>query len=140
MKIKVKLRRQRIDGKAGIIATRAEKNTLLTLDQAVVDARVSAGEGQGTAVEVVGAAGLLVEVVQHADAGTPTDYPTVLKTVAGSVEVTLDSAGILLENASNTLTLASSALTENMSIIEIDVCDSGTPKKMLLVGSAPYTP
>jgi hypothetical protein len=39
-----------------------------------------------------------------------------------------------------TLTVNKSLLTKNMTLTEIDVCDNGTPKKMLIIASAPYTP
>jgi hypothetical protein len=34
--------------------------------------------------------------------------------------------------------IANSAITRDMSVREIDVCDNGTAKKMLVLGSAPY--
>ncbi len=150
------------------------------------------------AVEVVrGSDGKLVTVVTHATGGTPTAYPTTLKTVTATVkEITLgadgltvfwgsgktttitdeqitvydgSSKGVLISyaagikvsnNASNhygeideggvltvrnatgakSLVLTPADITQDMSVREIDVCDSGTPKKMLIVGSAPYTP
>jgi hypothetical protein len=38
----------------------------------------------------------------------------------------------------HSLELLESNLTQSMSIREIDVCDAGVTKKMLVLGSAPY--
>ena len=55
----------------------------------------------------------------------------------------IDAGGVLtVRNASGakSLVLTPADITQDMAVREIDVCDSGTPKKMLIVGSAPYTP
>lgn len=48
---------------------------------------------------------------------------------------------VYLYRSSNgkTLDIQTSALTQDMAIREIDVCDGGVAKKMLVIGSAPYT-
>jgi hypothetical protein len=42
-------------------------------------------------------------------------------------------------SSANSLVLDPSAITHGMTIREINVCDGGVAKKMLVVGSAPYT-
>lgn len=48
------------------------------------------------------------------------------------------SDGLYLSNGSVSLFAQISAITQNMTIREIDVCDSGVAKKMLVLASAPY--
>lgn len=46
--------------------------------------------------------------------------------------------GLVINNGSNNLTIDPALITANMSVREIDVCDAGVTKQMLIVGSAPY--
>lgn len=96
---------------------------------------------EGAAIDAVGSNGKLNKVPKHSTWATPTDYPTVSKVVNGSTSVLIDSTGVTITTSGGkTCTLAFSAITADMTVREIDVCDSGTPKKMLILASAPYTP
>jgi hypothetical protein len=51
------------------------------------------------------------------------------------------ATGFSIENKTGgTLTIDSGAITENMSIVEDDVCDSGTARRRLVIASEPYDP
>jgi len=56
----------------------------------------------------------------------------------GGVQVTISGAGIIVDNGTNTLTVNPSLITADMTVREIDVCDGGVTKQMLIVASAPY--
>lgn len=49
-------------------------------------------------------------------------------------------AGITISNnfTGKSMTVLASALSKDITLREIDVCDSGVPKKMLIIASAPY--
>jgi hypothetical protein len=94
---------------------------------------------EGAAVGAVGADGKLASVVQRSDAGTPTAYPTVLKVVNGTTSILINSTGITITTSSGkTCIIAFSAITQDMTVREITICDGATEKKMLVLGSAPY--
>jgi hypothetical protein len=48
------------------------------------------------------------------------------------------SGGVFVQNNSHSLDIVIGAITRNMSIKEIDVCDGGVAKKMLVIASDPY--
>lgn len=125
-------------GKDGIEVIMAEKN-------AIIRANIPAGPAGNIAntnyANVVTSNGYLANAyVANANIGT---YPTALRVlhVASGVYMEMaspgDIPGIRLVGA-KTLQILESDLVQNMSIREIDVCDGGTAKKMLVIGSAPY--
>lgn len=61
-----------------------------------------------------------------------------LAVLIGGVTITANEDGLVINNGSNNLTIDPALITHNMTVREIDVCDSGTPKSMLVIGSAPY--
>jgi len=84
-----------------------------------------------------------VSVYGATPASTSSLIPTAFQaTSAGGYIVNLvasSSDGLYMQNAAvANLFLQMSAITRNMSIREIDVCDGGVAKKMLVIGSAPY--
>jgi len=98
------------------------------------------GSAGGLAFNAIGADGKLGAVVRHSSYSTPTTYPTELKVVNGSTSVLVGTTGVIITNASSkTCTIAFSEMTQNVSLREINICDGGTSKKMLVLGSAPYT-
>ena len=94
---------------------------------------------EGGAYSAVGSNGKVGLVVKHSTYTTPTTYPTELRAVNGSTSVKLDSTGLIITaSTGNTCTVNFAGITRSLSIREIDVCDAGTAKKMLILGSAPY--
>lgn len=99
----------------------------------------------GDAVEAVGTDGKLNKVTKHSTWVTPsvTAYPTYLRTrnVAGAVtkNVTLDSNGIEIDNGNGqTVRMFFADFTKNIQFREMDVCDGGVTKKILVLCSLPY--
>lgn len=57
----------------------------------------------------------------------------------GTATATINPDGtVTIDNGTNNLTIDPALITHNMTVREIDVCDSGTPKQMLVIGSAPF--
>jgi hypothetical protein len=130
--------------------------------------RVTTGDEQidimsdGPMIFAVGPLGTLLPVAQYYPADVVAlwekYYPRVLKTKTDLKTVTLDETGITATDGTKSIvanfttglvvsdgtysatidfaTLTSKA--KNLTFREIDVCDSGTMKKMLVLGSAPY--
>lgn len=125
-------------GQNGISVVLAEKNAII---------RGAGGAGGNVTIDnvatanVVGAGGYLANAyVANANIGT---YPTasrVLHAASGTymeMASPSDLPGIRLVGA-HTLQILESNVTQDMSIREIDVCDAGVTKKMLVLASAPY--
>lgn len=55
----------------------------------------------------------------------------------GTTTVDIDGDGIVIDRG-NTLTINPALITQNMGIVEIDVCSGGVAMKMLILASAPY--
>lgn len=124
------------------------------------------GYTEGAAVEVVqGSDSKLVKVVTHSTSTTPTAFPVILKTIASGVTGQLDGAGIsvtssgfdfyvtpstaivgaytatrsiVFDLSGSEPAIAVTRSANSLSIREIDVCDAGVAKKMLVLASAPY--
>lgn len=56
----------------------------------------------------------------------------------GSNEVRIESTTFLITGASASISIAYASISVQISLTAIDVCSNGTPKKMLILGSAPY--
>lgn len=56
----------------------------------------------------------------------------------GTTQVDIDGSGIVITRAGKTLTINPALISQNMGLVEIDVCSSGVAKKMLIIASAPY--
>jgi len=117
------------------------------------------GYTEGAAVEVVGADGKLVKVVQHSTYATPTAYPTVLRTVNSGVTANLDGNGIKVSNANYEIYLDPAgamvrfrqnagpyviefdlaALARHLTIRTDDFCDGGVDKSQQHLASVPHT-
>ena len=89
----------------------------------------------GTSVDVsINAAGVKVD-----DSNTNTVIDESGWTYTGSTVVaSLDETSFYMSNGTKNLSIAFADIDANMSIREIDVCDNGTPAKMLVIASAPY--
>jgi hypothetical protein len=139
MKIVVK-RRGKLQAGPGVNIAKAKGNTLVRTRAS--NQSPSAGS-EGAAIDVIGSDGKLNKVPKHSTWATPTTYPTEVRVVhvASGVYMALSSPsglpGIRLVGA-HTLSIVESDLTQDMSIREIDVCDAGVTKKMLVIASAPY--
>jgi len=119
-------------GTGGIKVVASERNV-------VVDGSAISGTG-GTSTQAVGGDGKLVSVVQPAGAAAATTYPYALGVVTASCTALLNSVGFTMTNSGGkTCTIAFAGLTYDLAIREIEICDSGVTKKMLILGSAPYT-
>jgi hypothetical protein len=145
---------RRIRGVGPITVTLSDSNILIS---------VTGTGASGSAVEFIGSNGRLGYGVRHSSYVTPTTYPTELgvvtgttsisinstgvrvvggsvAVVTGSTSITMGSTGFTMSNASGkTCQILFGALTYDISVREIDICDAGVSKKMLVVGSAPYT-
>lgn len=55
----------------------------------------------------------------------------------GTTTIDIDGDGIVIDRG-YTLTINPSLITQNMGLVEIDVCSGGVAKKMLILASAPY--
>lgn len=124
-------------GQNGIDVVVAEKN-------AIIRANIAAGPPGNVAANtanLVGSTGYLANAyVANANIGT---YPTALRAlhVASGVYMEMASPGDLpgfRMVGTHTLQIVESNLTQDMSIREIDVCDAGVTKKMLVIASEPY--
>jgi hypothetical protein len=111
-------------GENGISVVMAEKNAIIR------------GAGGGANVTIANA------YVANANIGA---YPTAIRVLHVSSGVYMEMAspgdlpGIRLVGA-KTLQILESDLVQNVSLREIDVCDSGVARKMLVLASAPYGP
>lgn len=56
----------------------------------------------------------------------------------GTVTIDIDGNGINITRAGNSLVIDPTLITHNMTVRAINVCNSGSPGQMLVVGSAPY--
>ncbi len=128
-------------GENGISVVMAEKNAIIRGNTTGAGGTVTI-DNVPTA-NVVGSAGLLQNV--YLGNAIANAYPTVLRVVHVASGVYMEMAspgdlpGIRLEGT-NSLEILESDLTHDMSIREIDVCDGGTNRKMLVIASAPYGP
>lgn len=111
------------------------------LQQALRERTGSQDRTEGSAASVVGADGKLNAVRKHSTWGTPSTYPTVVKMVDGTSAILLNSDGLQILKSSGTVTvnILFADFTRNVALREIDVNDSGTAKKILLLASAAYT-
>jgi hypothetical protein len=138
---------QAIQGVNGIKVTVTEGNMLIE----------GTGAGsEGAAISVVGDDGKLNLVPKHSTWATPTAYPTLLRVnFSGTQDTRMTGAEVSVNDTSlgvysrlsrssielhgaNDLNIDESALTHDMEIREVDVCDGGVAKKMLVIASAPY--
>jgi hypothetical protein len=146
---------RRIRGVGPITVAISDNNILISV--------TGAGGSSGSPVEFITGNGKLGLGVRHSSYVTPTTYPTELgvvtgttsisinstgvrvvggsiAVVTGSTSITMGSTGFTMSNASGkTCQIFFGALTYDISVREIDICDAGISKKMLVVGSAPYT-
>jgi hypothetical protein len=123
-------------------AVRGQRPTIESvegLQQALRERTSNQDRTEGTAASVVGADGKLNAVRKHSTWGTPSAYPTVVKMVDGSVSVTLNSSGLEINDGTYTVQILFADFARNVAMREIDVNDSGTAKKILLLASAAYT-
>jgi hypothetical protein len=109
----------------------------------IFDASEIIGVSEGAAIDVPGSDGKLNKVPKHSTWASPTLYPSELRVVhvSSGVYMAMSSPsnipGIRMVGT-HTLAILESDLTHDMSIKEIDVCDGGVTKKMLVIGSDPY--
>lgn len=67
-------------------------------------------------------------------------WPTAGKWVTASGNVDVSSTGVVVTSSGGkTANIAFASLTQNVSLREINICDNGTSKHMLILGSAAYT-
>lgn len=111
----------------------------------------------GGTIQAVGTNGTLFDVVEPVSPNVPAGFPTRLRTtnanstnysqMTGTEIVCIDtSIGVYsrLTRASielvgvHQLLISEADLVADMAIKEIDVCDAGVTKKMLVIGSDPY--
>lgn len=57
---------------------------------------------------------------------------------SGGASIVLSATGFSVNTGTKSLVIAYADLTRDMSVREIDVCDGGAAKKMLVLASAPY--
>ena len=121
-------------GAGGITVVASEANIIV--DGSAIS--VSAGS-----FSAVGSDGKLGLVQRHLNYVAPTTYPTVLRAQDTSVSVTAnvqaDSTGLTVTNASGKkIQMLFSAITYDITVREIHICDGSTTKHMLVLGSAAY--
>lgn len=139
-------------GENGISVVMAEKN-------AIIRSNIAAGNSNANVnfsnVAVVTADGRLQNVLSNT--AISNSYPTRLEVRGVSNDrITINFDEVAALNAASTqyvafgydyfyfdagtksLTLDAINITQDMSIREIDVCDGGVAKKMLVIASAPY--
>lgn len=137
-------------GQNGISVVMAEKN-------AIIRANIAAGPPGNVAANtanLVGSNGYLANAyVANANIGT---YPTISRVVNTGRTMRMDATGLTVEGSAldfkhdpvtglggwyvgaYRVEIDSSLITANVTLREIDVCDAGVTKKMLVLGSAPY--
>lgn len=69
---------------------------------------------------------------------THTLGPTGVIADFGTNKVRIESTTFLISGASASISIAYASISVQISLTAIDVCSNGTPKKMLILGSAPY--
>lgn len=95
-------------------------------------------EFDGSGIDVIiGSNGVTVD---DATTNTNVDEDGVTYTGTSSAAASLGVNGLTMTDGTYTLSIPFTDIDRDISIREIDVCDSGTPKKMLILASAPYTP
>ena len=57
---------------------------------------------------------------------------------SSGASIVCSSTGFSVNTGTKSLVISFASITHDMSVREIDVCDSGTPKQMLVLGSAPF--
>lgn len=134
-------------GQNGISVVMAEKN-------AIIRANIAAGNVAANTANLVGSTGYLANAyVANANIGT---YPTISRVVNTGRTMRMDATGLTVEGSAldfkhdpvtglggwyvgaYRVEIDSSLITANVTLREIDVCDAGVTKKMLVLGSAPY--
>lgn len=101
----------------------------------------SESESQGAEngpINVVGADGTLNAVTKHSSWVTGTTYPSTLKTVDASKSVTINTTGIIVNNGTQTARILYADFNKDIQFREMDVCDGGVSKKILVLCSLPY--
>ncbi len=90
------------------------------------------------AINVVGADGTLNAATKHSTWIPGTTYPATLKTVDSTKSITLNTTGLIINNGSQTVQILYSQFNKNIQFREMDVCDGGVNKKILVLCSLPY--
>lgn len=153
MKIVI-VRRRKLQAGAGVKLHKSDANTIV---RTRASTESPAAGSEGPAVEVVGADGKLNKVPKHSTWVAPTNYPSLLATNGGTAQMTGTAFVTALGNFAASLRAESgeglyiqksggatylyiqeNLITQIMTVREIDVCDGGVAKKMLVIGSAPY--
>ena len=101
----------------------------------------SESESQGSEngpINVVGADGTLNAATKHSSWVPGTTYPATLKTIDGTKSVTINTTGIIVNNGTQTARILYADFTKDIQFREMDVCDGGVSKKILVLCSLPY--
>lgn len=93
-----------IEGKGGISVKTSDAKILISVSAAATGA-------EGDPINVVGSDGKLNLVPKHSTWATPTTYPTELTVVNGTVTASLDSGGLVVENATDAIYLGPAAVS-----------------------------
>jgi len=141
-------------GQSGIEVVVAEKNAIIRANIAAGPAG-PAGNIAGNTANLVGSTGYLANAyVANGNIGT---YPTISRVVNTGRTIRADAEGLSVEGAvldfkhdpvtgiggwyaTYSVEIDEALLSRDMYIREIDVCDAGVAKKMLIIASEPYTP
>lgn len=108
----------------------------VSISQAAADAATPSTENG--AINVVGADGTLNAATKHSTWVPGTTYPATLKTVDSSKSITLNTTGLIINNGTQTVQMLYAHFTKDIQFREMDVCDGGVTKKILVLCSLPY--
>lgn len=118
------------------IGVQVSRTDSVAVDQVSVE--TPGGSSEGGAINVVGADGTLNAVVKHSTWVTGTTYPSTLKTVDATKSVTINTTGIIVNNGTQTARILYADFNKDIQFREMDVCDGGVSKKILVLCSLPY--
>lgn len=80
----------------------------------------------------------MIEGGARSSSQSDSDFNNEIHYSDGTTTIDIDGSGIVITRAGKSLTINPALITQNMGIVEIDVCSGGVAKKMLIIGSAPY--
>lgn len=104
----------------------------------VAESESQSATTENGAINVVGADGTLNAATKHSSWVPGTTYPATLKTIDGTKSVTINTTGIIVNNGTQTARILYADFTKDIQFREMDVCDGGVSKKILVLCSLPY--
>lgn len=122
------------------VAGKTGNVTLVASDIGDFNANVDLRIANIASIDVVDSSSKIAKALRHpANYVTPTDYPSTLKAVTASGNITIDTIGfVMLKSDGKAANIAFASLAHDLAIDDIAVCNSGSPANIDTLGSAAY--